>query len=80
MCPKKRADFEAIFGHLNMADTSNVNKELVENLLSQVVNFKLIINKKTHTSLDSFCFITEIQKMFLSKVKPKTRMMFMKKI
>ena len=71
MCPKKRADFEAIFDHLNMTDTSNIDKELVENLLSQVVNFKLIINKKTHTRLDSFCFITELQKMLLRKVKPK---------
>ena len=42
---KKRADFEAIFNHLTKTEASNTNKELVENLLSQLVNCKLIINK-----------------------------------
>ena len=51
---KKRADLEAIFDHLTKTEASNADKELAENLLSQLVNCKLIINKKTHTDLDSF--------------------------
>ena len=61
---KKRADLEAIFDHLPKTEASNADKKLVENILSQLVNCKLIINKKTHTGLDSFRFTTELQSEF----------------
>ena len=61
---KKRADLEAIFDHLTKMEAYNADKELVENLSSQLRNCKLIINKKTHTGLDSFCLTSELQKEF----------------
>ena len=85
-------------------EASNADKELVENLLSQLVNCKLIINKKTHTGLDLFRLTTELQSEFRTavdeesqtknqndvyeenlnehgkKVKPNTKMIFIKKI
>ena len=61
---KKRADLEAIFDHITKMEAYNADKELVENLSSQLVNCKLIISKKTHTGLDSFCLTSELQKEF----------------
>ena len=58
---KKRADLEAIFDHLTKMKVSNADKKLVENLLSEHVNCKLIINKKSHTGLDSFRLTKELQ-------------------
>lgn len=59
---KKHANLKAIIDHLTKTEASNADKELLENLLSQFANCKLIINKKTHTGLDSFCLKTELQK------------------
>ena len=50
----KPADLEAIFDHLTKTEAANADKELVENLLSELVNCKVIINKKTHIGLDIF--------------------------
>ena len=61
---KKCADLEAIFDYLSKTEASNADKELVENLLSQLVNYKVIINKKIHTGLYSFCLRTELQSEF----------------
>ena len=61
---EKRADLGAIFYRLTRPEASNANKKLVENLLSQLVNCKLITNKKTHTGLDSFRLTTELQSEF----------------
>ena len=61
---KKRADLKAISDHLTRTEASNVDKELLEKLLSQLVNCKLIINKKTHTGLDSFYLTTILQSEF----------------
>ena len=52
---KKCADLEAIFDPLTKTEAYNADKELPENLLWQLANCKLILNKKTHTGLDSFC-------------------------
>ena len=41
---------------------------MVENLLLQLANCKLIINKKTHTGLDSFRLTTELQSEFRTAV------------
>ena len=61
---KKCANLEAIFDHLTKTEASDTDKELVESLLSQVVNCKLIISKKAHTGLDSFRLTTELQSEF----------------
>ena len=45
---KKRDDLEAIFDHLTKEEASNADKELVENLLSQLVNCKLITKKTSN--------------------------------
>ena len=58
---KKPADLEAIFDHLTELKVSKADKKLVENLLSEHVNCKLIINKKSHTGLDSFRLTKELQ-------------------
>ena len=47
---KKHAEFGAIFDHLTKREASSANKELAENLLSQLAHCKLIIKKKTHCS------------------------------
>ena len=55
---------EAILDHLTKTEASNADKELVEKFLPQLVNCKLIINKKSHTGLDSFRLTTELQNEF----------------
>ena len=54
---KKSADLGAILDHLAKIQAYSADKELVENLLTQLINCKLIINKKTQTGLDS-CRLT----------------------
>ena len=58
---------EATFDHLTKT-ASNADKELAGNLLSQLVNCKLTINKKTHTVLDSFRLTAELQSEFRTAV------------
>ena len=70
---KKRADLEAIFDHLTKMEAYNADKELVENLSSQLRNCKLIINKKTHTGLDSFCLTSELQKEFRTDIDEESQ-------
>ena len=43
-------------------------KKLIENLLLQLVNYKLVINKKTNTGLNSFLLITELLSKFQTDV------------
>ena len=54
-------------------EASNAEKELVENLSSQFVNCKLIINKKNHTGFDSFCLAMELQNEFRTDVDDKSQ-------
>ena len=70
---KKRADLETIFYHLTKTEASNAEKELVENLLSQPVNCRLIINKKTHPRLDSFRLTMELQSEFQTTVDEESQ-------
>ena len=70
---KNCADLEAIFNHLTKTQSSNAHKELVENLLLQLVNCKLVINKKTHTGLDSFGLTTELQSEFRTAVDEESQ-------
>ena len=69
------ADLEAMFDHLTKTEASikNVDKELIENFLSQLVNCKLIINKKTHTGLDSFRLTAELQSEFSTTVDEESQ-------
>ena len=46
---------------------------MVENLSSQFVNCKLIINKKNHTGFDSFCLAMELQNVFRTDVDDKSQ-------
>ena len=70
---KKRADLEAIFDHRITMEASNADKALVENLLSKLINCKLIMSKKTRTSLDSFRLITEVQSEFRTAVDKESQ-------
>ena len=70
---KKRADLEAIFDHLTKTEASNAVRELVENLLSQLVNCKQIISKKTYNGLDSFRLTTELQGKFQTAVDEESQ-------
>ena len=54
-------------------EASNADKELVENLSLQLVNCKLVINKKTRTGLDSFHLTTELQREFRRDVDEKSQ-------
>ena len=52
---------------------SNVGKILAENLLSQLVNCKLIVNKKTHTGLGSYHLTTDLQSEFPTAVDEESQ-------
>ena len=54
-------------------EASNADKELVEYLLLQLANCKLVINKKTHTGLDSFCLKTGLQNEFRTDVDEESQ-------
>ena len=51
----------------------NVNEELVVNLWLQLVNCKIIINKKTHTGLDVFRWTIELQSEFGTDVDEESQ-------
>ena len=51
----KRADINAIFDYINKNTASNINKNAIENFISQLTKQKIIRNKKTPTGCDSFC-------------------------
>ena len=70
---KKSADLGAIFHRLTRNEASNADKKLVENLLSQLVNCKLIRNKKTDSGLDSFCLKAELQSEFRTTVDEESQ-------
>ena len=50
----KRADINAIFDYINKSTASNINKNVIENFISQLTKQKVIINKKTSVGCDSF--------------------------
>ena len=50
----KRADINAIFDYINKNTASNINKNVIENFISQITKQKIIMNKKTPLGYDSF--------------------------
>ena len=48
------ADINAIFDYINKNTASNINKNVIENFISQLTKQKIIINRKTLTGCDSF--------------------------
>ena len=51
---KKRADKESIFDCLTKSLASNIEIEVLEHLLTTLIENNLVINKKTPTGLSSF--------------------------
>ena len=51
---KKRADKESIFDFLTKSLASNIEMEVLEHLLTTLIENNLVINKKTPTGLSSF--------------------------
>ena len=51
---KKRADKESIFDCLTKSLASNIEIEVLEHLLTRLIENNLVINKKTPTGLSSF--------------------------
>ena len=63
----KRADINAIFDYIDKSTASNINKNVVENFISQLTKQKIIINKKTPAGCDSF----SLNKKITMKLFPK---------
>ena len=51
---KKRADKDSIFDYLTKSLASNIEIELLEHVLTKLIENNLVINKKTPTGLSSF--------------------------
>ena len=51
---KKRADKDSIFDYLTKSLASNIEIELLEHVLTTLIENNLVINKKTPTGLSSF--------------------------
>ena len=62
-----------MFDHLIKTEATNDHKELLENLLQQLINCTLVINKKTYTGLDSFRSTTELQSEFRTAVEKESQ-------
>ena len=69
---KKSTDLGAIFHRLTRREASNADKKLAEDLLSQLVNCKVITNKKTHPGL-SFRLTAELQSEFRTAVDEESQ-------
>ena len=50
----KRVDINAIFEYINKNTASSINKNAIENFISQLTKQKTIINKKTPAGCDYF--------------------------
>ena len=55
---RKRSDTNAIYEHLKKTKVSNIDKETIHNIISELTNQKILENKKS-TYGDSFCLITD---------------------
>ena len=62
-----RADINAIFDYINKNTASNINKNVIENFISQLTKHKIIINKKTPAGCDFF----SLNKKITMKLFPK---------
>ena len=65
VCKKrKRPDTNAIYEHLKKTEASNVDKETISNIISELINQKI----KKSTYGDSFRLITDIKKDTLDEI------------
>ena len=51
---KKRPDLNTIYEYLSKTEASNTNKQLIETILSNLVETNIIVNRKTPKGFDSF--------------------------
>ena len=68
----KRADINAIFDCLNKNTASNINKNAIENFISQLTKQKIIINKMTPAGCDSFCLTKKDNHEIVSEEVPRS--------
>ena len=51
---KKRPDVDSIFNHIAKSSATNIESDVVESVLGELINQKIISNKKTSSGCDSF--------------------------
>ena len=51
---KKRPDVDSIFNHIAKSSATNIESDVVESVLGELINQKIISNKKTSSSCNSF--------------------------
>ena len=51
---KKCPDVDSIFNHIVKGSTTNIDRDVVESFLIELINQKIISNKKTSSGCDSF--------------------------
>ena len=64
---RKRPDTNAIYEHLKKTEASNIDKETIDNIISELINQKILENKKS-TYGDSFRLITDKEKDTLDEI------------
>ena len=64
---RKRPDTNAIYEPLKETETSNIHKETTGNIISELINQKILENKKS-TYGDSFRLIMDEEKDILDKI------------
>ena len=50
---KKRPDVYIIFNHIRESSATNIDRDIVESILIELINPKIISNKKTSSGYDS---------------------------
>ena len=68
----KRVVINAIFEYINKNAASNINKNAIENFISQLTKQKIIINKKTPAGCDSFSLSKKDNHEIVSEEIPKS--------
>ena len=66
---RKRPDTNAIYEHLKKTEASNIDKETIGNIISELINQKILENKKS-TYGDSFRLIMDKEKVTLDVMSP----------
>ena len=56
---KKRADIDIKYDQLMKTKASNLEKSSIDEVLSKLIDYNLVSNKKASAGLDSFPVITE---------------------
>ena len=52
---KKRPDFKSIYELIKRNENANISESEIKNLIDEMINKKLVYNKKTDNGLDSLC-------------------------